>query len=130
MTIVRLGLLGWLTGLFTYLAALAIVYGEWISRGDLGAVAFGSFVAFALCYWLVYLPVLRTVRRLLPPAAGHWVYPAVAILLGLLPTAMIARFQGGSLRALVTPEGLLFLILFTAVGIVVGLGFTRLDPVA
>ena len=128
MTAFRLGLLGWLTGLLTYLAALAIVYGEWISRGDLGAVVLGSLVAFALCYWLVYLPVLHTVRRWFPPAAGAWVYPAVAVLLGLLPTALIARFWGGSLRALLSPESLLFLVLFTAVGIVVGVGFTRLGP--
>jgi hypothetical protein len=40
----------------------------------------------------------------------------------------VARYWGGSLRALLTPEALLFYILFAVVGLVVGFGFTRLDP--
>jgi hypothetical protein len=125
MTVTQLGCAGWLAGLLAYLAALALLYGEWISSGDLGSVVVSSLVAFALCYWLLYLPVLRALRRWAP---GHvWIFPATAMLLGILPTALIARFRGGSLRALLTPEALLFYILFAAIGLVVGLGFTRLE---
>jgi hypothetical protein len=49
------------------------------------------------------------------------------MLLGIVPTALIARFRGGSLRALLTPEALLFYILLAVVGLVAGVGFTRLD---
>ena len=121
MRFLRLGFAAWLAGLFTYIVALALFYGERISTGDLGAVVFYSLIAFALCYGLVYLPVLRGLRRL--TSAPGWLFPLVAVLLGVVPTALIARFLGGSLRALLTPEALLFYLLFAVVGLVVGFGF-------
>jgi hypothetical protein len=127
MTVVQLGVAGWLAGLLAYLAALALLYGQWISSGDLWAVVVSSLVACSLCYWLLYLPVLRTVRRWLPHPRWVWVFPLIAMLLGVLPTALVARYWGGSLRSLLTPEALLFYILFAVVGLVVGFGFTRLD---
>jgi len=127
MTVARLGFVAWAAGLLAYLGALALLYGQWISRGDLGAVVVWSLVAFGPCYWLIYLPVLRAVQRWLPHPRSARVFPAIAVLLGLLPTALIARVLGGSLRALLTPEALLFYVLFTVVGLVVGIGFTRMD---
>ena len=127
MTVLQLGLAGWLAGLLAYLAALAILYRQGISGGDLRSVALTSLVGFGLCYWLLYLPVLRAVRRSLPHPQRAWVFPLVAMLLGILPTALVARFWGGSLRALRTPEAGLFYVLFGVVGLVIGLGFTRLD---
>ncbi len=127
MTVLQLGIAGWLAGVLAYLGALVILYRQWISGGDLQSVVLSSLVAFAVCYWLLYLPVLRAVRRWFPDPQWAWVFPFVAILLGLLPTALVARFWGGSLRALLTPEALLFLILFGVVGLVIGLGFTRLN---
>ena len=124
MTVTQLGCAGWLAGLVAYLAALSLLYGEWISSGDFWPVVINSLVAFGLCYWLLYLPVLRAMRRRLPEARWFWVFPVTAMLLGIVPTALLARFWGGSLRALLTPEALLFYILFAAVGLVVGLGFT------
>ena len=128
MTVVQLGLSGWLAGLVAYLAALALLYGEWISSGDLWSVVVSSLVAFGLCYWLLYLPVLRAVRHWLSRPRWVWVFPLIAMLLGILPTALVARYWGGSLRAVLTPEALLFYILFAVVGLVVGFGFTRLGP--
>jgi hypothetical protein len=126
MTLLQLSLAGWLAGLVAYLLGLGLIHGEWISWGDLVAVAFSSFIAFSLCYWLVYLPVLRLMRLLLSGSRPTWLFVVAAILLGVLPTALIARFFGGSFRAIFTPEAALFLILFTAVGLVVGFGYTRL----
>src|SRR5688572_21735445 len=126
MTLVRLGLAGWLAGLLAYLLALGLIYGEWISAGDFWAVAAWSLIAFSLCYWLLYLPVLRLIRLALPRSRPVWVFAAAAVLMGVLPSALIARFFGGSFRQLLTPESGLLLILFTAVGLVVGVGFTRL----
>jgi hypothetical protein len=127
MTVVQLGVAGWLAGLLAYLAALALLYRQSISSGDLWPVVVSSLVAFGLCYWLLYLPVLRAVRHWLPRPRWVWVFPLLAMLLGVLPTALVARYWGGSLRAMLTPEALLFYILFAVVGLVVGLGFTRLD---
>lgn len=126
MTVFGLGILGWLTGLVAYLAALALLYRQSISRGDLGSVVFSSLLAFAICYWLLYLPILGLARRWLPRSWMAWSLPVIGVLLGLLPTALIARFWGGSFRALLTPEALLFMILFTTVGLVVGAGFVHL----
>jgi hypothetical protein len=127
MTVVQLGLAGWIAGLLAYVGALAVLYRQGISGGDFRAVAFVSLASFGLCYRLVYLPVLRAVGRRLKRSRQVWALPLIAMLLGLIPTGLIARFYGGSLRAVVTPEALLFYILFAVVGLVVGFGFTRLD---
>ncbi len=127
LTGVRLGFVAWMAGLAAYAGALALLHGEWISGGDLQAAALSSFVAFGLCYWTLFLPVLRAVRRRLPPSPPDWVFPLIASLLGIVPTALVARFQGGSLRALLTPETGLFYILFAVAGVVTGLGFARLE---
>jgi hypothetical protein len=126
MTVLTLAVLGWLAGLLAYLAALGLLYGEWISSGDFWSVVFSSLIAFALCYWVLYLPILRLVRFVLRHPRWNWVFPIVGMLIGVVPTALIARFWGGSFRPLLTPEAGLFLILFVAVGLVVGYGFTRL----
>jgi hypothetical protein len=129
MTTLRLGLVGWLAGMVAYIGGLGILYQEWhVLSGDFVAVAFTSFFAFWLCYWIVYLPVLRLARRVVPRTWGLWTFPVIGMLLGVVPTAAIARFWGGSFGALLAPEALLFLILFTVVGLVVGVGFAFLDP--
>jgi hypothetical protein len=128
VSFLRLGIAAWLAGLLAYLAALAVLYGERISPGDLRAVVFYSIIAFAMCYWLVYLPVLRVLQRLLP-GRSDWPFPLVAILLGTVPTTLIAFFLGGSLRALLTPEAILFFVLFGVVGLVIGVGFVRISVI-
>jgi hypothetical protein len=127
MTVLRLGLVAWLAGLLAYVGALALLYGERFSGGDLRSVALSSFVVFSLCYWLLYLPVLRAAQRFLRRRPMPSVFPVLAMLLGILPTALVARFWGGSLRSLLTPEAVLFYVLFAVVGLVIGVGFTRLD---
>jgi hypothetical protein len=126
LTIVKLGTLGWFAGLLSYLGALELLYGESISQGDLWFVIFSSLIAFALCYGILYFPILSMVRRWLPGQRWNWVFPVIAVLIGIVPAALIARFWGGSFNALVTHEALLFVILFTVVGLVVGIGFIRL----
>src|SRR6478672_5752250 len=118
MTVLQLALAGWITGIVAYVGALALLYGQGLSRGDAGAVLFSSLIAFVLCYWLLYLPVLRLFRRSLGPRAPAWAFGLVACAIGLVPTALIARFYGGSWRALATPEASLFFIMFAAVGLV------------
>ncbi len=126
MTSLRLFIAAWLAGLLAYAGALALLHGERISAGDLRAVISTSFVAFALCYWLLYLPILHGVRRLVPHRAWWWLLPIAAMLLGIVPTALIAQVKGGSLRAIRTPEALLFHVAFAVAGLVIGAGLARL----
>ena len=71
--------------------------------------------------------MLRVLRRVLPLQAPAWPFAVVAVLIGVLPTALIARYWSGSFRTLMTPEASLFLVLFTAVGLTVGFGFPRIQ---
>ena len=128
MTVLQLGLLGWFAGVVAYVASLALLYGQGLSRGDAPAVLFSSLAAFAICYWVLYLPVLRLVRRWLGARTSGWVFVLVAGLIGIVPTSLIARFYGGSWHALATPEAGQFFILFATVGIVIGLGFPFVYP--
>jgi hypothetical protein len=123
VTVLQLGIAGWIAGVLAYVGALALLYGQGLSRGDAGAVLFSSLIVFALCYVLLYLPVLRLVRRGLGSSRPAWAFALVACAIGVIPTALIARFYGGSWHALATPEAGLFFILFAVVGLVVGLGF-------
>ena len=34
MTVLRLGLLGWMAGIIAYVVSLALLYGQGLSRGD------------------------------------------------------------------------------------------------
>lgn len=98
----------WLAGLAAYLGALALFYGQSISRGDLLAVGFGSLVVFALAFFALYFPVLLGVRRLLRGVRPLWPFPLVAVLLGVVPTSAICFFWGGGVRSLVSAEASLF----------------------
>lgn len=129
MTKLRLWGAAWLVGLLAYAAGLALLYGQTISARDLRAVAVVSAIAFTPCYWLVYLPILRIVRRVAPRPSLGTAGAVVATLLGVAPTLGGAWLRGGSFAAAVGPEPILFAIVFTALGVVLGFGFAALpDP--
>ena len=115
----------WLIGLAAYVVSCALIYGQRvpITSGDFRTVAFFSLVAFAVTFYLVYLPVLLALRRLLHGLHPAWPFPVLAILLGVLPTAMILSLWGGTLRSLLSAEATLFLAMFAAVGLTLGIGF-------
>jgi hypothetical protein len=123
----------WLVGVAAYIGALALFYGQSISRGDFFAVCVWSLLAFALAFFGLYLPVLLGMRRLLRGVRPIWPFPFAAGLLGVVPTAAICFFWGGGVRSLISPEASLFYSMFATVGIVVGLSFVfiyRHDPTA
>jgi hypothetical protein len=68
----------WLAGLTVYLGALALFYGQSISRGDLLKAGFWSLLGCALAFFVLYLPVLLGVRRLLRGFRPTWLFPFVA----------------------------------------------------
>jgi hypothetical protein len=117
-----------MAGLLAYVGALGVIWHQAISRGDFVAVMLWSGVAYGLSLLVVYLPVLRGLRRILPGARPRWPFPLVAVLLGVVPTALVFFFNGGQLRHALTPEAMLFYVMFAAVGLVLGLGIPRVYP--
>ncbi len=125
MKIIIIFLASWVVGLAAYLGSLALFYRQSISSGDLSAVLFWSLLAFALAFFVLYLPALFRVRRWLRGVRPLWPFPLLAVLLGVVPTALILFFWGGGVRSLVSPEASLFYSMFAAVGVVVGFGFAH-----
>lgn len=113
----------WAAGVGGYLACLAVFYGQPVSSGDLTAVLFWSLLMFGLSFFALYLPALFGVRRRLGGVRPWWPFPLVAVLLGIVPVALIVLFNGGGIRALASAEAYLFYVLFGVTGIVVGAGF-------
>lgn len=123
MKLIVVFLMSWVVGLAAYVGSLALFYRQPIAGGDLPAVVFGSLLAFGLAFFALYLPVLLGVRRLLRGVRPLWPFPFLAVLLGVVPTALIALFWGGGADSWLTPEASLFYSMFGAAGLVVGLGF-------
>jgi len=128
METLRLFVASWAIGLSAYLVCCGLFYGQFvpITSGDFRAVALSSLLAFAVAFYLVYLPALLVLRRLLRGVHPAWPFPVLAILLGVLPTAMILFFWGGTLRSLLSSEATLFFAMFATVGLMVGIGFARM----
>ena len=116
----------WLIGVAAYSSSLCLLYGQTAGRADLIAVLFWSFVASLFAFALIYLPVMFLPRRLLRGYKPAAVFPVAASLVFVLPTAfslgMLSTDGSGFLRALGSPEALLFYCMFVAVGGTFGLG--------
>jgi hypothetical protein len=123
MRIIAVFFASWAAGLAAYIGALALFYRQSISSGDFSAVLFWSLAAFAPAFFAVYLPALLGMRRLLRGVRPLWPFPLVAVLLGVIPTALIVFVWGGGVRALLSPEASLFHSMFAAAGVVAGCGF-------
>jgi hypothetical protein len=126
MQLARLWLASWGVGLLSYIGFLALVFRQTISTGDLPSVIVSSLLAYGLAFLLIYLPLLAKLRRLLGGVHPAWSFPVMAMLLGILPTALIALFWGGSLHALFQSESLLFIAMFAGAGVTLGLGYVRI----
>jgi hypothetical protein len=125
MKILAVSTLSWVVGLGAYLAALRVVWGETISRGDFRAVVFWSLLAAAAATGIGFAPVMFAVRhRLRAHRAGVWAYPLLGTLLGVLPVVFIMGTWGkDSAPTLLSPEAGLFFCMFAAFGATFGAGF-------
>lgn len=124
MRIILVAIASWIAGVTAYFGAGALVYGERMTwGGDATAVLFWSAVMFGLTFIALYLPLLFAIRRKLHGVRPSWPFPAVAVAIGTVPTALIAFFNGGDVRALLSPEGFLFGVMSGVIGLVVGVGF-------
>ena len=124
----RLFLASWVIGLIAYVVSCALIYQQMVplASGDFRAVALCSALAFGVAFYLAYLPALLALRSILHGVHPTWPFPLLAILLGVLPTAMILFFWGGIVRALLSPEATLFFAMFSIAGLTVGVGFARI----
>lgn len=73
----------------------------------------------ARCQWIM-------LRRLLEGGHPAWPFPVLVVLPGILPTALIALFWGGSWHALFRSESFLFIALFASTGVALGPGYVRM----
>jgi len=121
--------LAWVAGIGAYFLALLVFYGETTGQGDLFAVLYWSFLAFAVCVPAVYLPCLFGLRWLLGGWRPFIAFPLAASALGVIPAALIVLLWGG-LRDLLSSEAVVFYCLFTAVGVVLGSGVAWHRPKA
>jgi hypothetical protein len=116
----------WVVGVVAYIGALAVLFRQSISFGDFIAVLVGSAVAFALAFITLYLPALFGLYRMLGGVRPAWAFSVLAMVLGLAPTALIVFYWGGGLRGLISCEASLFYIMFSVVGLIIGLGYVRI----
>lgn len=121
-------IMSWLVGLLSYLGGLAVFFGApiMLTLDYFPPLLFWSLAAFTLSFLLIYLPALFTLRRLLHGVRPIWPFPILAIVLGIFPTALIFFMWGGGIRSLISPEASLFHCMFAAIGLIVGLGYTRI----
>ena len=127
MTSLLLVVVSWAAGMMAYLAALRAFYGQDISSGDLAPTFFWSLLAWCIVSFVALLPVFRWLQR-----RGGWsMRPATLGLAGLaacfLPTALVLGVWGGlTLGDLVSPEAILFEVLFGVSGVILGVGYAAL----
>lgn len=114
--------LAWACGFATYYAALRLIWDQGFG-GDAAAVAFWSLMALVVAVPLAYIPVLHQVRRVTGAYRPLWPFPLAAILLGVVPTGLILLRFGVGLRALGSPEAVLFYLMFSVVGSIIGTGY-------
>ena len=116
----------WIAGILAYIGALAALYRQSISSADFIAVLIWSAVGFVLAFLIIYLPALFSLRRVLGGVRPAWPFPLLAALLGIAPTAFVLFYWGGDLRSLISHEASLFYVMFSVVGIIIGLGYVRI----
>ncbi|MEM6552001.1 MAG: hypothetical protein AAF750_07725 [Planctomycetota bacterium] len=114
----------WLAGLGTYAFALRVLWGESLRGGDAMAVLAWSAVALLLTVGFVCWPALSGLRWLLGGYRPVLAFIATGSLLGVVPTSWIIFSFGGRMRDLLSPEAVLFYIMFAAVGAVLGFAFS------
>ena len=95
--------LAWAVGVWAYLAALDLIWGQTVGS-DLDAVLFWSALAFLVAVPTAYIPTLFGLRRLLGGYRPVIVFPIATALLGVLPTALIVFVWGGGFGSLVLPK--------------------------
>ena len=120
--------LAWMAGVAAHVAALRGLHGEVISSGNLYPVLIWSFLAWCIVSLIALLPIFRWLQR----RGGWYAHPASLALVGLatcaLPTALVLGVWGGlTVEDMLSPEAVLFYVLFGVSGVILGLGYARLQ---
>jgi len=112
----------WVCGLAAHCAALRFIWGQGLG-GEAVTLVFWTGAAIVVTVPLLYLPGLNLVRWALGGYRPLWPFPVVAMLLGWVPIGLIIWQFGGGLRDFISPTSMLFFIMFSVFGLVLGTGF-------
>ena len=122
MRMIYASVAAWLVGLAVYEGWLRVAWGQSMGA-DWTSVAFASAQAFGVTVIVVYAPAMVFLRKRLGGYKPVVWFPAVASLLGVVPTAIIMFVWGGRVQDLFSPEASVFYVMFAAAGVVFGLGY-------
>ena len=106
-------------GSIAYIFALRVIWKQDIG-GEYASVVFAALTSLLVAYPLAYLPMLKLLKRRLHGTKPYAMFPFCAILLGVMPVAIINLRWNSGLRAMLSPESQLFYIYFLVVGTVIG----------
>lgn len=120
----------WLLGLAAYEACLRVFWNQSMGT-DWRSVALSSAVALGVTAPTIYWPAMRVVRRLRGGYRPIALFVITAIAIGIVPTALILWFWSGRLSDILSAEARIFYVMFSIVGVVVGIGYAfRRESVA
>ena len=115
-------LVAWVAGLATYFLAGAVIWSQRISPGDVRAAVFASLAAISLTVAIGYGPVMFMMRKYEFFRRRAWTFPFAGAGIAVLPLCAVGSLSGGR-GAFLSPEALLFWLMFGVFGGVFGLGF-------
>ena len=81
-------------------------------------------MAFAAAVPVVYLPVMKILKRVLGGYRPVAAFPLAAAVLGVVPTGLVMYAFGGKVASLLSPEAVLFYWCFGMAGVAFGVGFS------
>lgn len=89
----------------------------------IGGFIFGSLCPYGICLAALYFPALFALKDWLGGFRPIWLFALVCVVMGVIPTAVIMLFVGGSLRSLYSSDALFLYAGWAALGLVLGIGF-------
>jgi hypothetical protein len=110
---------GTVLGSIAYIFALRVIWKQDIG-GEYVSVVFAALSSLLVAYPLAYLPMLNLLKKKLHGTKPYAMFPFCAILLGVIPIAIINLRWDFALLAILSPESQLFYIYFLVVGLVIG----------
>ncbi len=121
-------ILSFVAGSVVYIVYIGLRYGQWVGSGDFGVALCCGLFSYATVAVPVWTGVMALARVELSYRAvpDHWrwiIHLALPPIVAILPTAGTTFILGGTPRAVLSPEGLSFLVLFTAAGATFGAGW-------
>ncbi len=129
MKLIVLTLLSWAAGVAGLLLSYAALFEfrPTFSGGYLMKFLFISLAVAFVAFPVIYLPCMLLLRSLLHGCTKAGWFAVVAALLGIIPTFLVFLSQPPEVAAVFSSEAFVHYCMFTAAGVVFGLGFVRVS---